>query len=189
MHRRAGIDLEYPVCVYIFCMPNIYTIGSRFRSGRGRRNEILRLVREGSIRSQEELQRLLRRQGIAVAQPTLSRDLKALGLAKTPGGYVAPSAAVFAPAKARHEALDRALREFALGVRAAASLVVLRTAAAGAQPLARALDEADLRDVAGTIAGDDTVFVATPGTSAALRLEGRFRAALTPRRGATRARA
>ncbi len=160
-------------------MGNIHTS----RSGRlKRRNEILALVREGSVRSQEELQRQLRRRGVLVAQATLSRDLKALGLAKTAAGYVAPPAGVFVPAETRHAALDRALREFALEVRAAASLVVLRTPAAGAHPLARALDEANLREVVGTIAGDDTVFVAAPGPSAAVRLERRLRAALTPER-------
>ncbi|HKW94286.1 MAG TPA: arginine repressor, partial [Methylomirabilota bacterium] len=52
----------------------------------------------------------------------------------------------------------------------------------GAHPLARALDEADLPDVVGTIAGDDTVFVAAPGPAAALRLERRLRAPLAPAR-------
>ena len=170
-------------------MKNNNASAGQSRSGLRRRNEILKLVQGGSIRSQEDIQRLLRRRGIAVAQPTLSRDLKALGLAKTPAGYVTPPAAVFVPAAARHDALDRALREFALSVQAAATLVVLRTPAAGAHPLARALDEADLHEVVGTIAGDDTVFVATPGASAALRLERRLRAALTPPRAADRAQA
>ena len=170
-------------------MENIHTDRRRPGSRLRRRNEILTLVREGSIRSQEELQRRLRRRRIAVAQPTLSRDLKALGLAKTAAGYVAPPAAVLAPAPARQEALRRALGEFVLSIRSAASLVVLRTPAAAAHPLARALDEAELHDVVGTIAGDDTVFVATPGVSAALRLERRLRAALTPRRATARARA
>ena len=74
-------------------------------------------------------------------------------------------------------------------MRAAAALVVLRTPAAGAHPLARALDEADLPEVVGTIAGDDTVFVATPGAPAALRLERRLRTALTTRRAPERAQA
>ena len=154
-------------------MKNIYapieTKGSR------RRREILALVAAGGVTSQEELQRRLRRRGIAVTQPTLSRDLKALGLAKTPTGYVAPSAPAFVPAPVRQGALERAVGEFVLSVRAAASLVVVRTPPAGAHPLARALDEAELPDVVGTIAGDDTVFVATPGPSAALRLERRLR--------------
>lgn len=162
-----------------------------FRSGDGRRrrSEILRLVREGAVRSQEEIQRRLRRRGIAVAQPTLSRDLRALGLAKTPEGYVTPAGGPSVPAQTRQEALDRALGESVLSVRAATSLVVIRTPPAGAHPLARAIDEALLDDVVGTVAGDDTIFVATPGASAALRLERRLRAPLTPRRAATRAHA
>ncbi|HEV3348547.1 MAG TPA: hypothetical protein VHC93_15740 [Methylomirabilota bacterium] len=174
-------------------MMNIYsagaggTIGGGAGKGGRRRRAILAVVGEGGVRSQEDLQRRLRRRGIVVAQPTLSRDLKALGLAKTPTGYVAASAPTFVPAEARQSTLDRAVGEFVLSVRAAASLVVVRTPPAGAHPLARALDEADLPDVIGTIAGDDTVFVATPGPSAALRLERRLRAPLAPARVGRRA--
>ena len=126
--------------------------------------EILALVGQGGVRSQEELQRRLRRRGIAVAQPTLSRDLSPLGLAKTPTGYVTTPAGAFVPAETRRSAaLERTLGEFVLSVRAAASLVVIRTPPAGADPLARVLDEALLPEVVGTIAGDDTVFVAATG--------------------------
>ena len=156
---------------------NTYPVGH----GNRRRQAILALVDEGGVRSQEDLQRRLKRRGIEVAQPTLSRDLKALGLAKTPAGYVT-AAGTFVPAEAREGALARAVAGFALSVRAAASLVVVRTPPAGAHPLARALDEAELPDVVGTIAGDDTVFVATPGPTAALRLERRLRAPLAPAR-------
>jgi transcriptional regulator of arginine metabolism len=166
---------------------NIYTSGAKGGNGGRRRRAILALVGEGDVRSQEDLQRRLRRRGIAVAQPTLSRDLKALGLAKTPAGYVAPPGRAFIPAEARAGALARAVAEFALSVRAAASLVVIRTPPAGAHPLALALDETDLPEVAGTIAGDDTVFVATPGPAAAVRLERRLRAPLAPARAGRRA--
>jgi transcriptional regulator of arginine metabolism len=157
---------------------NIYTSGG----GNRRRRAILALVDEGGVRSQEDLQRRLRRRGIEVAQPTLSRDLKALGLAKTPAGYVNGTTGPFVPAEAREGALARAVGEFVVSVRAAASLVVVRTPPAGAHPLARALDEAELPDVVGTIAGDDTVFVATVGPAAALRLERRLRTPLAPAR-------
>src|SRR4029450_9875909 len=62
---------------------NIYPGGD----GNRRRQAIRALVNEGGVRSQEDLQRRLKRRGIEVAQPTLSRDLKALGLAKTPSRY------------------------------------------------------------------------------------------------------
>ena len=61
---------------------------------------------------------------------------------------------------------------------------MIRTPPAGAHPLARALDEAELADVIGTVAGDDTVFVATPSPAAAFRLERRLRAPLISRRAA-----
>jgi transcriptional regulator of arginine metabolism len=149
---------------------NIHAAGSALR----RRDEILRVLRDGAVRSQEELQQRLARRGIEVAQPTLSRDLKDLGLAKTPSGYVVPGeggAVPVAGSEARgQEKLERALREWLLGVTAAGTLVVLRTPPAAAHPVARAIDEADLEGMAGSIAGDDTIFLATPSAAAAAKL-------------------
>src|SRR3972149_11437460 len=86
---------------------NTYSIGR----ARRRRAEILKLVQTQAVRSQEELQQLLRRRGFTVAQPTLSRDLKDLGLARTPTGYTAPpEPSPFVPAARREEALHRVLR-------------------------------------------------------------------------------
>lgn len=161
-----------PSCMYILHV-NKHAFG-----GKRRREEITRLVRAGGVRSQEELRRRLRRRGIAVGQPTLSRDLRDLGLAKTAAGYVRAPAAVAVPAGARQANVDRAFQEFVLSVDAAGSLLVVKTPPADAHPVARALDEAGLPDVVGTIAGDDTVFVATTGVSAALRLARRLQAPL-----------
>lgn len=147
---------------------------------RRRRAEILKLVRERTVRSQEELQQLLRRRGFTVAQPSLSRDLKDLGLARTPTGYAAPaSPSLFVPAARREGALDRALAHSVLSVEAAGTLVVVKTPPGEAHPVARALDESSVSGVVGTIAGDDTVFVAAPSPAAALRVERRLRAPLT----------
>ena len=147
-----------------------------------RRTEILRLVRGRPVRSQEELKALLRRRGFAVAQPTLSRDVRHLGLARTPTGYTAPTdPALFVPGEQRSETLDQRLRLSVLSVQAAGTLVIVRTPPAGADPIARAIDEAGLSGVAGTIAGDDTVFVATTSTAAARRLERRLRRPLASR--------
>ena len=68
-----------------------------------RREAIVGLARSGTVRSQAEFQHLLRKRGIVVAQPTLSRDLRELGLAKTPRGYLVPETFVtqFAPAATR----------------------------------------------------------------------------------------
>ena len=58
--------------------------------GPRRRDEILRIVRDTTVHSQDELLTLLQKRGYRVTQPTLSRDVRELGLAKTPTGYVAP---------------------------------------------------------------------------------------------------
>jgi transcriptional regulator of arginine metabolism len=143
-----------------------------------RRDEILRLIRDGAVHSQEELQHRLARRGIDVAQPTLSRDLKDLGLAKTAAGYIVPGAEAGAGdgelRAGREERLERALREWVVGVRAAGNLVVVRTPPAAAHPVARALDEAVLEGVVGTIAGDDTIFLAAATAAAAQRLARRL---------------
>ena len=132
--------------------------------------------------SQEGLLKLLNQHGFRLTQPTLSRDLQALGIIKTPSGYVAgdtllslptPGSSFASPEK-REEKLNQVLREFVALVKPAGSLVVLRTPSAGAQPLARAIDEAALPGVAGTLAGDDTVFVATRSIPAARQIIRRF---------------
>ncbi|MEO8586358.1 MAG: arginine repressor [Acidobacteriota bacterium] len=156
-----------------------------------RRDEILRLIRDGAVHSQEELQHRLARRGIDVAQPTLSRDLKDLGLAKTAGGYVVPGEESTTEGELRTrsaERLERALREWVLGVWAAGNLVVVKTPPAAAHPVARALDEAALEGVVGTIAGDDTIFLAAATIAAANRLARRLQPGLAAVERARRGR-
>jgi transcriptional regulator of arginine metabolism len=158
-----------------------------------RREEMLRIIREAAVRSQDELQRLLRHRGFPAAQPTLSRDLRELGVAKSPAGYVVPAApaparafvpappsAAPAPSGRRAEDLDRTVREFVLSIEPAGSLVVLRTPPADASPVARAIDEARLPEIAGTVSGDDTIFLATRSAAAAQRLARRLGSLIAP---------
>jgi transcriptional regulator of arginine metabolism len=150
-----------------------------------RRNEILRIVSEEPVRSQEELAERLAKRGYRVAQPTLSRDLKDLAIVKLPGGYAPAPGLGDAPRvrsrEEREERLDRVLREFALSVEVAGTLVVVRTPPADAHPLARAIDEAGLPGVAGTIAGDDTIFLAAKGAAAAADVARRLLRPVAPR--------
>ena len=132
-----------------------------------RREEILRIVRDGAVGSQDELLGALRKRGFRVTQPTLSRDLRELGVAKTPSGYVVPGelAAVtpigtFVAQDRRDARLEQLIREFVISCEAAGNLVVIRTPAASAQPVASAIDGADLHDALGTVGGDDTIFIA-----------------------------
>src|SRR5438552_8624064 len=138
-----------------------------------RKDAILRLLKEETVSSQEELQKLLKGRGFAVAQPTLSRDLKELAVLKTPSGYVIPdeeTAQAVTSDGARQaeklDRLDRALKEFVSSVEAAGTMVVIKTPPAGAHPIAHHIDEAGLPEVAGTIAGENTVFLAAYSAAA-----------------------
>jgi len=79
--------------------------------------------------------------------------------------------------------MERALRAFAVSVATAGSLVVVKTPSASAHTLCRTMDEAELSESVGTIAGDDTIFVATPDADAAARLARRLAAVLEGPRG------
>jgi transcriptional regulator of arginine metabolism len=166
---------------------NIHAPGEAVR----RREEILRIVRESSVASQEELLKLLRKCGFRVTQPTLSRDVRELGLAKTPSGYVVPeeisplpAPVAFIPRDRREAKLDHLIASSVLSAHAAGNLVVIRTPVAAAQPVASALDGAQLDGVLGTIGGDDTIFVAcaTPADAAALARHVHQIAGLSPER-------
>jgi transcriptional regulator of arginine metabolism len=125
-----------------------------------RHGQILRLVSAERISNQEDLRRRLAQQRMRVTQATLSRDLHELKLVKTSEGYRAGAASP--DESAALPPLTRALREFLLDIRPAENLLVLKTPPSGAQPLAAALDGAKFPEIAGTIAGDDTVLIITP---------------------------
>jgi transcriptional regulator of arginine metabolism len=119
-----------------------------------RQGQILKLIRSKKITTQEELARELRADGIEATQVTLSRDIRELGLAKTADGY-----REILPDSAGAE-LGTVLSEFLLDVRLAQNIIVLKTSAGNANSLAVALDSEDWPEVAGTVAGDDTIFLA-----------------------------
>jgi transcriptional regulator of arginine metabolism len=125
-----------------------------------RHGQILRLIAAGGVGNQEDLRRRLAQQKLRVTQATLSRDLHELKLAKTVEGYKLPATAP--DDSAALPSLTRALREFLLDIRPAENLLVLKTPPSGAQPLAAAVDGARFPEIAGTIAGDDTVLIITP---------------------------
>ena len=125
-----------------------------------RQGQILRLISDPAITSQEELRRRLATQKLRVTQATLSRDLQELRLVKTHEGYRAATA--LTEESNGLPALTRALSEFLLDIRPAEHLLVLKTPPGGAQALAAAVDAAKFPETAGTIAGDDTVLIITP---------------------------
>jgi transcriptional regulator of arginine metabolism len=164
-------------------MMNFYASGDAMR----RREEILRIVRETPVHSQDELMAALRTHGFTVTQPTLSRDLRELGLVKTPNGYVSPESlapvAAFGP-RVLENRFEHFVRDNVLSAEAAMNLVVIKTPVAAAQPLASAIDATDIEDAMGTIGGDDTIFVAfrTPTAASAFARRLHELAGLSPRR-------
>ena len=127
-----------------------------------RKELILRLIRENDISTHEELTSLIRKQGMDVTQATCSRDIKELGIIKV----------ILPNNQSKYAVLDktgdiapgRLLNVFSnslLSCKNAMNLVIINTLPGMAQAAASALDSMHLQYVVGTIAGDDTVFVAT----------------------------
>ena len=122
-----------------------------------RRQAVVRLLREGVVHRQEDLVRLLRAEGRDVTQSSSSRDLRDLGVLKASGRYVLPPDEV-----SRTQGDFDMLAQFVRGLkRAGPSLTVLKTTIGAAQSVAVAIDRAEWPEVAGTISGDDTIFIAT----------------------------
>ena len=141
-----------------------------------RRAAILDVLEEGPVRNQSDLGAALAERGIEVNQATLSRDLRALGVVKGPGGYRLPSGG---PAAADPMArMRQALREWLGAATPAQNLLVLRTPPGGAQPLAFAIDNADVEGILGTVAGDDTILIVAPDARTAQRLASEFERAV-----------
>jgi transcriptional regulator of arginine metabolism len=125
-----------------------------------RQAAVLDVINNDEIRSQEQLRAKMRARGYDVTQATLSRDVRDLGLVKrsADGAYQQQGAEAQVP-PAAGAALQKAMAEYASGVDCVQQLVVVRTGAGMAQPLALAIDRAKLEDVVGTLAGDDTILV------------------------------
>jgi len=141
-----------------------------------RQQRILRLVEHQPLSTQLELADALRGEGIDTVQTTVSRDIAQLGLVKVRNGngklvYALPGAADLR----RIEELATAMRRWATAMTSAGQLLVITTPNGLAAPLADAIDEAGLADVAGTVAGENTIFVAARDGMTGADLEEQFR--------------
>ena len=140
-----------------------------------RLKDLIRILRGGHAATQQEIVDALQASGHDVTQATVSRDLQEIGAVKVRVGdslqYRLPDEV---PRTAGSELMARNLRrtlqDFALDVRTASSLVVVVTAPGHASAVARAIDLAGSEIVVGTVAGDDTIFVATPSEADAQQL-------------------
>ncbi len=140
-----------------------------------RQGLILELIDREPLRSQEEVRRRLLHRGCEATQATISRDIKDLGLVKRAGdgAYQRQGVDVASPELALN-ALERAAASFLRRIDRVQQLVVVRTGAGQAQPLALAIDRAQLPEAVGTIAGDDTILVIARDDRRAAALVRRF---------------
>jgi transcriptional regulator of arginine metabolism len=143
-----------------------------------RHNAILEIIRSGEISSQEDLMHGLKARHIEVSQSTLSRDIQELRLAKTAGVY--PVVDSETSSKASDESIRRIIREFLIDVDVAKNIVVVKTGPGHASTVSQALDEAGWPEAIGTIAGENTIFIAVRSERDGKKLERRIREALGP---------
>lgn len=141
-----------------------------------RRNQILDIVRAGGVSTQTDLRRRLAERGIRVTQATVSRDIEELGLVKTREGYHPPPGSQ--PSSPAQPLLSVILKEFLRDVKRASNLVIVRTHPGNAHTVAVALDSTQWPELMGTVAGDDTIFLATGGQQQAARVRKRILEAL-----------
>lgn len=139
-----------------------------------RHGQILNVIRARAVHTQEELAKALRSLGIRATQVTLSRDIRELGLVKTPQGYT-----LQAVATPLGPDLATVARESLLDAKQAQQIVVLVTPPGHASPLAEAIDRAQWPEIVGTIAGDNMILVVAPNSRTAALLRKRLLALLT----------
>lgn len=140
-----------------------------------RQQTIVGLISQHEVANQEELRRLLEAAGHGVTQATLSRDLRELGVVRAPTSsgprYVQPDTLP----NEDSPSLEALMPELFLSVDGVRELLVLRTSASGAQPIAEAIDAANWPDVLGTVAGDNTILIVCRSEQARLTLADRLK--------------
>ena len=142
-----------------------------------RHRAIRDLVDQRPIRTQQELAAALRERGFRTTQATISRDVAELGLIKASRAgtqaYALPPRLVEAEASGE-DRLRRLLRDLPAEIRESGLILVVRTLPGSAHPIAAALDRARWPEVAGSVAGDDTVFIALTDRPALKRVRQRL---------------
>ena len=144
---------------------------------RKRHLKILELISTRPIRTQDELAEALAMEGWAVTQSSVSRDIASLRLAKVDGIYVRPAAAI----QKVHDPDELRIAEGVLTVDLAGdAIVVLHTPPGEANRVGAALDRLSWSEIVGTIAGDDTIFLAVQDRKAQREIVRRLREIAAP---------
>ena len=141
---------------------------------RARRHQLIkRLLGSLNVPSQLMLSEMLASDGISVTQATLSRDLKDLGVAKGPSGYIL--SADMTPTNMHDDALHHIIQRELVDAGISGVMIVLNTRPGHADPLAFEIDRSHLPEILGTIAGDDTIFITAKSERGAQALVKRFK--------------
>ena len=147
-----------------------------------RQRAIAEMLREGPVRSQDDIAARLASAGFTVTQATVSRDLEQIGAIKVRRGgalgYSLPDQLGGSDWAAGR--LQRIFAEWVHSVEPAGSLIVLKTPPGSAHLVALALDQAKLGEIAGTIAGDDTLFIAVSNSASLDDVSEKLRGLIRP---------
>lgn len=125
-----------------------------------RQEKILEIIKENDIATQEELLDVLRLEGYEATQATISRDIRELRLTKIVDGGIQKYAAPEQDLHDVNERYLRVLREGYVSVDGAGNILIINTVSGMAMAVAAAIDSIGIPEIAGTIAGDDTIFCA-----------------------------
>ncbi len=123
--------------------------------------QIVEIIKEKNIGTQEELVQELLQAGFKVTQATISRDIKELGLIKVPGGdgvsrYALPGDTLN---RKNDDRIKRLFKSSVVSIDSSENLVIIKTLPGEAQGVASAVDNAEWPEIIGTVAGDDTILV------------------------------
>jgi transcriptional regulator of arginine metabolism len=142
-----------------------------------RQRAIAEIIAAEAVASQEEVTARLAELGYSVTQATVSRDLERMGAVKVKrGGVLAYTLAdQLAESDWAADRLQRIVRDWVLSVEAAGNMIVIKTPPGSAHLVGLALDQSKLPEIAGTVSGDDTLFLVVREGSAAAEVAERFR--------------
>ena len=149
------------MCIFIQPEMSKYTHRPNLSAKSERQAKLLEIVRSEAVTTQAELSERLEQAGLACTQVSVSRDIRELGLVKRNGHYMVPEDITDS---LNLDNFTSTVRGFIKSVRAAGShLIVVATLPGTAHSVAMLLDRVQWTEIVGTVAGDDTIFIAVSG--------------------------
>ena len=141
-----------------------------------RQNKIIEIISKNDVETQDDLVRLLNKAGFRVTQATISRDIKELHLIKSQTESGAYKYSVNeSKEKSDMNVLLRIFKDTVVSIEAAGNIVVIKTLTGSANAAAEVVDGLNIPEIVGSIAGDNTIFIAVRDRDFALGIVSRFR--------------